>query len=167
MPDRINRAVALLASGQPIYYVGGHTGHVLTYDKGREDAATWADYINVGMEHGAFDMTGLGTYMQGLVDGGPTASGHRTPAVIVEVPVDGTNESVVRNNAWQFRQILARGVHGILLCMAESADAVRAFVQSCRYPTSAVGVGRGRGHLGREPGSIHRPRRPMASESPG
>jgi len=30
MQDRINRAVALLASGQPIYYVGGHTGHVLT-----------------------------------------------------------------------------------------------------------------------------------------
>ena len=143
MQDRINRAVALLASGQPIYYVGGHTGHVLTYDKGREDAATWADYVNVGMEHGAFDMTGLGMYMQGLVDGGPTASGHRTPTVIVEVPVDGSSESVVRHNAWQFRQILARGVHGILLCMAESADAVRAFVESCRYPTHTVGVGRG------------------------
>ena len=37
----------------------------------------------------------------------------------------------------------ARGVHGIVLCMVESADAARAFVESCRYPTSACGIGRG------------------------
>ena len=72
-----------------IYYVGGHTGHVLTHEQGQQDAHTWADYINVGMEHGAFDMAGLDAYMHGLVDGGPTRSGHRTPTVIVEVPVDG------------------------------------------------------------------------------
>ena len=65
--------------------------------------------------------------------------------MIVEVPVDGSNELVVRYNAWQFRQILARGVHGVLLCQAESADAVRAFVESCRYPIHKVGVGRGLG----------------------
>ena len=109
------------------------------------DAATWADYINVGMEHGAFDMTGLDAYMQGLIAGGPTTSGHRTPTVIVEAPVDGSNEMIVRYNAWQFRQILARGVHGILLCQAESADAVRAFVESCRYPIQSKGVGKGLG----------------------
>jgi len=68
-------------------------------------------------------MAGLDEYMRGLVDGGPTNSGHRTPTVLVEVPVDGSHEMVVRYNAWQFRQILARGVHGILLCQAESADA--------------------------------------------
>ncbi len=145
MAQRINRAIELLASGQPIYYVGGHTGHVLTHAQGVEDASTWADYINVGMEHGAFDMTGLDAYMQGLVAGGPTTSGHRTPTVIVEAPVEGSNERVVRYNAWQFRQILARGVHGILLCQAESADAVRAFVESCRYPINAMGVGMGLG----------------------
>src|SRR5205823_5846156 len=42
--------------------------------------------------------------------------------------------------AWQFRQILGRGVHGILLCQAETADAVRAFVESCRYPHNMIGV---------------------------
>jgi 4-hydroxy-2-oxoheptanedioate aldolase len=143
MPQRINRAIELLESGQPIYYVGGHTGHVLTHAQGQKDAATWADYINVGMEHGAFDMAGLAEYLRGLCDGGPTRSGHRTPTMIVEAPVEGANESVVRYNAWQFRQILARGVHGILLCQAESADAVRTFVESCRYPTHHLGVGRG------------------------
>ena len=125
---------------QAIYYDGAHSGHVLTHEQGRHDAATWADYINVGMEHGAFDMTGLAEYMRGLVDGGPTRSGHRTPAVIVEAPVNGTDEANVRYNAWQFRQILGRGVHGILLCQAETADAVRAFVEACRYPHHARGV---------------------------
>jgi 4-hydroxy-2-oxoheptanedioate aldolase len=78
--------------------------------------------------------------MRGLVDGGPTRSGHRTPAVIVEAPVNGTDEPNVRFNSWQFRQILARGVHGILLCQAESADAVRTFVAACRYPHQEAGV---------------------------
>jgi 4-hydroxy-2-oxoheptanedioate aldolase len=113
---------------------------VLTRVRGKADGGTWADYINVGMEHGAFDMTGLAEYMDGLVSGGPTRSGHRTPAVIVEAPVNGTDAANVRFNAWQFRQILGRGVHGILLCQAESADAVRAFVESCRYPFQLAGV---------------------------
>ena len=140
MASRINRAIELLQQDQAIYYTGEHTGHALTYAQGVEDAQTWADYINVGMEHGAFDMAGLAEYMRGLVDGGPTRSGHRTPAVIVEAPVNGTDEANIRCNAWQFRQILGRGAHGILLCQAESADAVRAFVESCRYPHHAAGV---------------------------
>jgi 4-hydroxy-2-oxoheptanedioate aldolase len=140
MASRINRALELLAQDQAIYYVGGHSGHALTYSQGREDAHTWADYINVGMEHGAFDMAGLAEYMRGLVDAGPTCSGHRTPTIVVEAPVNGTDAANVRYNAWHFRQILGRGVHGVLLCQAESADAVRAFVESCRYPHHHDGV---------------------------
>lgn len=153
MSPRINRAIELLSQDQPLYYMGGHTGHVLTYEQGLEDAGTWADYINVGMEHGAFNMAGLDEYMRGLVDGGPTRSGHRMPTVIVEAPVEGVSGEIVRYNAWQFRQILARGVHGILLCQAESADAVRAFVESCRYPIHAIGVGDGLGKGTRGVGS--------------
>ncbi len=143
MVTRINRAIELLQQDQAIYYDGPHSGHVLTYEQGLRDAGTWADYINVGMEHGCFDMTGLAEYMRGMVDAGPTRSGHRTPAVIVEAPVNGTDEANVRFNAWQFRQILGRGVHGILLCQAETADAVRAFVEACRYPHNLTGVDRG------------------------
>ncbi len=145
MPQRINRAIEQLEQDHAIYYTGGHTGHVLTYEQGCADAHTWADYINVGMEHGAFDMTGLAAYMRGLVDGGPSSTGHRTPTVIVEALVNGTDEANVRFNAWQFRQILARGVHGVLLCQGESADAVRAFVQACRYPHQKVGLDQGLG----------------------
>jgi 4-hydroxy-2-oxoheptanedioate aldolase len=140
MAPRINRAVELLSQDQAIYYEGAHSGAVLTEAQGAHDAGTWADYINIGMEHGAFDMTGLAAYLKGMVEAGPTRSGHRTPAVIVEAPVNGTDEANVRHNAWQFRQILGRGVHGILLCQAETAGAVRAFVEACRYPHNLRGV---------------------------
>jgi 4-hydroxy-2-oxoheptanedioate aldolase len=140
MGKRINRCIELLEQDQAIYYDGPHSGHVLTHAQGRSDAATWADYMNVGMEHGAFDMTGLAEYLRGMVDGGPTRSGHRTPVVIVEAPVNGIDAAYVRYNAWQFRQILGRGAHGILLCQAENAGAVRAFVESCRYPHNTIGV---------------------------
>ena len=151
MGRRINRAIELLEDDQAIYYDGPHTGHVLTEEHGRVDAKTWADYINVGMEHGAFDMTGLEEYMRGLLADGPTRSGHLTPTVIVEAPVNGIDGQNVAFNAWQFRQILARGVHGILLCQAENADAVKEFVRACRFPhhkvgTDKLGIGtRGRG----------------------
>ena len=152
---RLNRAIELLEMDQPLYYTGGHTGHVLTYAQGKSDAGTWADYINVGMEHGCFDMTGLAAYLQGLIDGGPTRSGHRMPTVIVEAPVEGTTAEMVRFNAWQLRQILARGVHGILLCQAETPEAVAAFVEACRYPVNRIGVDagldEGRRGVGSEP----------------
>jgi 2-keto-3-deoxy-L-rhamnonate aldolase RhmA len=140
MPKRINRCIELLEQDIAVYYDGPHSGHVLTQAQGGIDAATWADYMNVGMEHGSFDMAGLSEYMRGMVEAGPTRSGHRTPTVIVEAPVNGIDAAHVRYNAWQFRQILGRGVHGILLCQAENADAVRAFVESCRYPHNTLGV---------------------------
>ncbi|MDE2889804.1 MAG: aldolase/citrate lyase family protein [Gemmatimonadota bacterium] len=145
MPKRINRAIELLEQGQPIYYVGISE---LSYETGRDMAGTWADYINVSIEHGAFDMPGLGAFMRGLVDGGPTANGHRTPAVIVDLPVEGSSEAEVRANAWMFKQALARGVHGILLCHAEDPEGVRAFVESCRYPFRKPAEGHGDGRRG-------------------
>jgi 2-keto-3-deoxy-L-rhamnonate aldolase RhmA len=140
MARRINRAIEALSQDRAVYYTGAHSGQVLSYAQGRADADTWADYINVGMEHGAFDMTALAGYMRGLVDGGPTHTGHRTPTVVVEAPVSGSDGDTVRHNAWQFRQILGRGVHGIILCQVACADAVRAFVEACRYPIHTAGV---------------------------
>jgi 4-hydroxy-2-oxoheptanedioate aldolase len=86
------------------------------------------------MEHAPFDVKGLADYMRGLAKGGPTKSGHRTPAVIVNVPVNGTDEASVRANAWMFQQVLATGVHGVLLCHADTPGAVRAFVEAVRFP---------------------------------
>lgn len=143
MANRVNRAIELLQADQPIFYYGGHSGFELTHENGVEQAGTRADYINIGMEHGAFDMAGLDKFMAGLLAGGPTRSGHRTPPVIVEAPVIGESEEAIRYNTWQFRQILGRGVHGILLCHAESPAAVKAFVEVCRFPRNLAGVGYG------------------------
>jgi 4-hydroxy-2-oxoheptanedioate aldolase len=56
--------------------------------------------------------------------------------VIVNVPVNGTDENTVRANAWMFHQVLATGVHGILLCHADTPGAVRAFVEAVRFPAN-------------------------------
>src|SRR5580765_8515641 len=133
-PHRINRAIELLEQGQPIYYTGSHEGTDGSFEQGVKDAQTWADYISYDMEHAPFDVKGLADYMCGLAKGGPTKSGHRTPAVIVNLPVNGTDEATVRANAWMFQQVLATGVHGVLLCHADTPGAVRAFVEAVRFP---------------------------------
>src|SRR6266516_1308231 len=142
-PKRINRAIELLEQGQPIYYTGSHEGTSGTFEQGKRDAQTWADYISYDMEHAPFDVKGLADYMRGLAKGGPTKSGHRTPAVIVNVPVNGTDEAAVRANASRFHQVLATGVHGILLCHADTPGAVKAFVEAVRFPTHKQGVDQG------------------------
>jgi 4-hydroxy-2-oxoheptanedioate aldolase len=129
-PKHINRAIELLEAGQPIYYTGGRGG----YDEGKKMAGTKADYINYEMEHGTFDMKELRDFMRGLVDGGPTRTGHRTPAVIVTLPILGKDPAAMRANYWVAQQVMAAGVHGILLCHAENPEAVKILVESLRYP---------------------------------
>jgi len=148
-PKRINRAIELLEQGQPIYYTGSHSGTLGTFEQGKQDAQTWADYISYDMEAAPYDIAGLSAYMQGLAAGGPTRTGHRTPAVIVNVAVRGTDEATVRANSWMFEQVLATGVHGILLCHATTAGAVKAFVEAVRYPNHEQGVGPGKLQDGR------------------
>lgn len=139
---RVNRAIQLLEEGQPIYYTGASE---VSFEGGVRDAQTWADYIVVEMEHGLFNIPALDQYMRGLVKGGPTPSGHRTPTVVTTLPTDGTDEQTIRANAWMIKQVLARGVHGILLCHAETPGAVKALVESARYPFAKIGVGNGLG----------------------
>ncbi len=154
---RINRAIELLGQKKPIFFTGVTE---LSFESGRRHADTWMDYICIDLEHLPFDMTALSLFMDGLIDAGPTESGHRTPPVIVTLPMDGTNEQSVRANSWMIKQALATGVHGLMLCHVESPGAVHAFVESARYghsPTvgcqpwgdKGLGVGR-RGSGGQE-----------------
>ena len=147
MPKHINPVIDLLEQGQPVYYTGPSER---SYEGGKRDAKTWADYINYDFEHGPFDMVGLREYMRGLVDGGPIWSGHRTPAVIVTLPVTGTSEMAVRANQWQISHVLSAGVHGILLCHAEDPGAVRALVECARWPVHTIGVEEGKLGPGRQ-----------------
>src|SRR5205823_11369548 len=92
------------------------------------------DYLIVEFEHQPFDVGGLRAFLRGLVDGGPTRSGHRTPPVVATLPATGVSADVVRANAWQLAHVLAAGVHGVILCHAEVAGAAQALVSHARYP---------------------------------
>ncbi len=139
---RINRAIELLEKDQPIYYTQIAATDI-DYEKGKEMVNTWADYISVEMEHGAYNIPGLRAFMRGLVDAGPTKSGHRTPTVICTLPVGGISAEVMQANYWMVEQVLGSGVHGILLCHARSPEAVRVFVESARFVTNKRAVGSG------------------------
>jgi 4-hydroxy-2-oxoheptanedioate aldolase len=128
-PARVNKCVELLSMKQPIYY-----GQAYGYEDGKKNAKTWADYLTFDMESNPLDFKLLRDFMKGLVDGGPTPSGHRTPAVIVVLPVFGIEETSVDANAWMIQQALAQGVHGIILPRARNPEAVKRFVRAVRYP---------------------------------
>jgi 4-hydroxy-2-oxoheptanedioate aldolase len=110
-------------------------------------AATKADYITYDMEHGALDFRELREFMRGLAEAGPTRTGHRTPAVIATLPIQGTPDAV-RANAWMIQQTLATGVHGILLCNADSPEAIRAMIEAARYPFAPRVDGLNQGYRG-------------------
>lgn len=135
---RINRLIELLARGEPARY---EVVADLRYERGRAAAGGDADCLRIEFEHCAFDVAGLAAFMQGLAAAGPTAHGQRTPAVMVTLPTHGSDELVVRANIWMVQQVLATGVHALLLPHAETAGAVRAFVESARYAHQTIGVG--------------------------
>ena len=135
---RINRAIELLEQGQPLYPTSAGE---LTYENGEHMAGTWADIVMVEFEHHPFDTVGLSRFMRGLAAAGPTRSGHRTPAVIATLPSNAKTKDEVLANAWQIRHVLSTGVHGILHTHTRRPDAVRAFVEQCRYPFQTIGVG--------------------------
>ena len=126
----VNRVIDMWLKNQPVYYAQTSGGG---YEEGKKLAATKADYITYEMEHGPLDFKELREFMRGLVDAGPTRTGHKTPAVIVTLPIQGTADAV-RANTWMIQQALAAGVHGILLCNAESPEAARLMIEASRYP---------------------------------
>jgi hypothetical protein len=138
---RINKAIELLEAKQPVWFTGAIGER--DYEDGKKMAQTYADYIDYPLEHEPFDMPKLRRFMQGLVDGGPTKSGHRTPAVIATLPVLGITEAQTRAGDWMVNQVLAAGVHGIMFCRARNAGSVRAVLEAARWPFHKQGVGRG------------------------
>jgi len=140
----INRIIDMWLKNQPVYYAQIEAAG---YEKGKDMAATKADYITYEMEHGALDFHELREFMRGLKEAGPTRSGHATPAVIVTLPIQGTADAL-RANAWMVQQALAAGVHGILLCNAESPEAAKIMIEASRYPFAPVVPGLNQGFRG-------------------
>jgi len=141
-PRRINKAIELWEDSQPIYYgISGMGPGVDPYTQGVRMARTYLDAINVEMEHGTLAFMQLREFMRGLVDGGPTRSGHRTPAVFVETCIIGLDEAYMRANSWVIQQLLDCGVHGIHMCHARDTRAIQVATQMCmRYPFKRPGI---------------------------
>jgi len=136
-PKRVNKMIELLEAGQPVYDVSV-TG--AGFEEGVKLAKTHNDMIQYQMEHGPFDPNRLREFMLGLVEGGPTKSGHRTPTVIVTLPILGLDEASIRVNHWVIEQVLSAGVHGLMLCHARNPEAVEMFVGATRYPFDRPGL---------------------------
>jgi 4-hydroxy-2-oxoheptanedioate aldolase len=135
-PRRLNKVIELWEDNQPIYYTGPDIGPgVDPYEQGKKMAKTWADAICYDMEHNPLDFTSLQAFMQGIADGGPTASGHRTPCVFVSTPIIGLNEAYMWANSWVFSQLLDTGIMGIHICHARDPKAIETYaLMGCRYP---------------------------------
>jgi 4-hydroxy-2-oxoheptanedioate aldolase len=140
-PRRINKAIELWEDNQVVYYhVYAPSGAPDGYEEGKRMAKTYCDAINYEMENGCFDFANLRNFMQGLVDGGPTPSGHRTPMVFVTIPAPGYDGSSMRANAWQIQQALAAGAHGVLVCEMHSPEAGEIAIAAGRYKFTLPGV---------------------------
>jgi 4-hydroxy-2-oxoheptanedioate aldolase len=140
-PRRINKAIELWEDNQVVYYHAyGPTGAPDGYEEGLRMVHTYCDAINYEMENACFDFANLRNFMQGLVDGGPTPSGHRTPMVFVTLPATGFDAASMRANAWQIQQALAAGAHGVLICEMHSAEAGEIAIAAARYKFSLPGV---------------------------
>jgi 4-hydroxy-2-oxoheptanedioate aldolase len=140
-PRRVNKAIELWEDNQvAFYHVYAPSGAPDGYEEGKRMSQTFADAINYEMENGCMDVSNLRNFMQGLVDGGPTPSGHRTPMVFVTLPAVGFDGPSMRANAWQIQQALAAGAHGCLICEMHSPEAGEIAISAARYKFTLPGV---------------------------
>ena len=137
---RVNRAIELLEGRHTLIYGGSGD---LSYEGGVNACHTDNDFLLLEQEHVALNILGVREFMRGLAAAGPTKSGHPTPTVLVTLPVQGTDEHVMRANAWMVTHYLDCGVHGFVLCHAETPGAVKVLIESMRFPFNNIGVGEG------------------------
>ena len=140
-PRRVNKAIELWEDNQVAFYnVYMPSGAPDGYEEGKRLSQTYCDAINYEMENGSLDFSNLRNFMQGLVDGGPTPSGHRTPMVFVTLPAVGFDGPSMRANAWMIQQALAAGAHGVLICEMHSPEAGEIAISAVRYKFTLPGV---------------------------
>ena len=85
----------------------------------------------IEFEHHGLNPIGLSEFMRGLRDATPSTESMVT--VVATMPVSGDSIESVKANAWQIRQLLATGIHGLILAQASDVRAVEQFVQFSRF----------------------------------
>ena len=134
-PRRVNKVIELWEDGQAAYFTNsGILPGIDPYAQGRKMAGTYADLIIHNLEHGPLDFTAFADFMCGLKDGGPTKSGHATPAVVVQIPCSALSEDYALANSWILTNLLDLGAMGFHVGHARDPKAMEVYCQmAARY----------------------------------
>ena len=92
------------------------------------------DLVMYDLEHSPFDVAGLQTYMQFLLDPGGIADAGEVKAaktVIVRVAAYGRE---LATNTWMVKNVLDTGVHGVVFPHIETVEQALTAVRAMRYP---------------------------------
>ena len=127
----IHRSIGLLKERKPVFVCHPSVPPELSIEGGRQFATTWADLIVIEFEHYGLNPIGLSRFMQGIRDATPSSDSMVT--VVATLPVSGNSVESINANAWQIRQLLATGIHGLILPQASDVRAVVNFVQASRF----------------------------------
>ena len=127
----VHRSIVLFKQRKPIFVYHPSMPPELTFESGRKFAGSWADLLVIEFEHYGLNPIGLSEFMRGLRDATPSTESMVT--VVATMPVSGESIESVKANAWQIRQLLATGIHGLILAQASDVRAVELFVQFSRF----------------------------------
>lgn len=126
--ERINKIIALLEAGKPVF---GIFSGPKTPESAMRIAETEADFIFYSMETGPFDVPGMQVYMQFLLDRATLAeSGFNEQPILTRIPPirDGRLEARDRT-----KRVLDAGAYGVVFPHVETAEETTWAVESMRY----------------------------------
>ncbi len=127
----IHRSIGLLKERKPVFVCHPSVPPELSIESGRQFATTWADLIVIEFEHYGLNPIGLSRFMQGIRDATPSSDSMVT--VVATLSVSGNSVESINANSWQIRQLLATGIHGLILPQVSDVRAVVNFVQASRF----------------------------------
>jgi 4-hydroxy-2-oxoheptanedioate aldolase len=127
----LNPAIVKLAAGKPI--LGGQTND-MSLQNCRAMARMDFDYMYVDMEHGAINLDGLASCVQGMVDKAAILKkGNAQPnvALFARFPPYGRD---LDSNDWIVKQALDIGLMGIIFNGIDNREQATRVVRYMRYP---------------------------------
>ena len=127
----IHRSIGLLKESKPVFVYHPSIPPELSFESGRKFSRAWADLIVIEFEHHGLNPIGLSSFMEGIRYATPSSGSMVT--VVATLPMSGNSVESVNANSWQIRQLLATGIHGLILPQASDVHAVVNFVQASRF----------------------------------
>ena len=127
----LNPAIVKLAAGQPI--IGGQTND-MSLQNCRAMSRMDFDYMYVDMEHGAINLDGLASCVQGMVDKAAVLKkGNAQPnvALFARFPPYGRD---MDSNDWIVKQALDMGLMGVIFNGIDNREQATRVVRYMRYP---------------------------------